>query len=42
MIEMLKASGHYPAFVIACIGGVIGLGMILFGLVVKLYLRIQE
>jgi hypothetical protein len=39
MIEMLKEMGHCPAFVVSCIGGGIGLGMILFGLIVKLYCR---
>ena len=39
MIEMLRETGHYPAFVASCIGGAIGLGMILFGLIVKLYCR---
>lgn len=39
MIEMLKETGHYPAFVVSCVGGAIGLGMILFGLAVKLYYR---
>jgi hypothetical protein len=39
MIEMLKETGHCPAFIFCCIGGVIGLGMILFGLAVKLYCR---
>ena len=35
MIEMLRESGHYPAFVAACIGGAIGLALIAFGLIVK-------
>ena len=39
MIETLKETGHYPAFVVSCIGGAFGLGMILFGLIVKLYCR---
>ena len=39
MIEMLKETGHYLAFVAACIGGAIGLGLIIFGLAVKLYYR---
>ena len=39
MIEMLRETGHYPAFVVSCIGGAIGLVMILFGLIVKLYCR---
>ena len=39
MIDMLRETGHYPAFVAACIGGGIGLAGILFGLAVKLYLR---
>jgi hypothetical protein len=39
MIEMLKETGHYPAFVAACIGGAIGLALLLFGLAVKLYYR---
>ena len=39
MIEMLKETVHYPAFVAACIGGAIGLGLIIFGLAVKLYYR---
>ena len=39
MIETLKETGHYPAFVIACIGAALGLALILFGLIVKLYYR---
>lgn len=39
MIEMLKETGHCPAFVVSCIGAAIGLGKILFGLIVKLYCR---
>ena len=39
MIETLKETGHYPAFIFCCIIGVIGLGMILFGFIVKLYYR---
>ena len=39
MIEMLRESGHYPAFVAACICGAIGLGLIIFGLAVKIYCR---
>ena len=39
MIEMLKEAGHCPAFIFCCIGAAIGLGIILFGLVVKLYCR---
>jgi|GEM_PF-6121548 len=39
MIKMLRETGHYPAFVAACIGGAIGLGLIIFGLIVKLYYR---
>jgi hypothetical protein len=39
MIEMLKETGHYPAFVAWCIVGAIGLAGILFGLAVKLYYR---
>lgn len=39
MIEMLKETGHYPAFVVWCIVGAIGLAGILFGLAVKLYYR---
>lgn len=39
MIEMLKETGHYPAFVVSCIGGAIGLGLIIFGLAVKIYYR---
>ena len=39
MIEMLRESGHYPAFIVSCIGGGIGLALILFGLAVKLYYR---
>lgn len=35
MIEMLKASGDYPAFVAYVIGAAIGLGMIALGLFVK-------
>lgn len=39
MIETLRETGHYLAFIASCIGGAIGLGMILFGLIVKLYYR---
>ena len=39
MIETLKETGHYPAFVVSCVGGAIALCMILFGLIVKLYYR---
>lgn len=39
MIEMLRETGHYPAFVASCIGGAIGLALLLFGLAVKLYYR---
>ena len=39
MIEMLRETGHYPAFVAACIGEAIGIGLFLFGLIVKLYYR---
>lgn len=39
MIEMLKETGHYPAFVAACIGGAIGIGLLVFSLAVKLYYR---
>ena len=39
MIEMLKETGHYPAFVAACIGEAIGIGLLFFGLAVKLYYR---
>jgi hypothetical protein len=35
MIEILKETGHYPAFVASCIGGGIGLALITFGLIVK-------
>ena len=35
MIEMLRESGHYPAFIASCIGGAIGLALIAFGLIVK-------
>ena len=35
MIEMLRESGHYPAFIASCIGGGIGLALIAFGLIVK-------
>ena len=36
MIDMLRESGHYPAFVAACIGGGIGLALIAFGLILKI------
>jgi hypothetical protein len=36
---MLKETGHYPAFVAACIGEAIGIGLLVFGLAVKLYCR---
>lgn len=39
MIEMLREAGHYPAFVASCIGGAIGLGLVIFGLAVKIYYR---
>ena len=39
MIETLRETGHYPAFVASCIGGGFGLALILFGLAVKLYLH---
>lgn len=39
MIEMLRETGHYPAFVAACIGEAIGIGLLVFGLVVKIYYR---
>ena len=39
MIEMLKETGHYPAFIFCCIGGAFGLGLIIFGLAVKIYCR---
>ena len=39
MIEMLRETGHYPAFVAACIGEAIGIGLLVFGLAVKLYYR---
>ena len=35
MIEMLRETGHYPAFIASCIGGGIGLALIAFGLIVK-------
>lgn len=35
MIEMLRESGHYPAFITCLIGGAIGLALIAFGLIVK-------
>lgn len=39
MIEMLRESGHYQAFIACCIVGAIGLALIAFGIAVKLYLR---
>lgn len=39
MIEMLRETGHYPAFIASCIVGAIGLALIAFGLAVKLYYR---
>ena len=39
MIETLRETGHYPAFVASCIGGGIALGLMIFGLAVKLYYR---
>ena len=39
MIEMLKETGHYPAFIASCIVTAIGLGMILFGFAAKIYYR---
>ena len=39
MIETLRETGNYLAFIASCIGAAIGLGMILFGLIVKLYCR---
>ena len=39
MIEMLKETGHYPAFVVCCVVGGIALGLLIFGLAVKLYYR---
>jgi hypothetical protein len=39
MIEMLKETGHYPAFVASCIGEAIGIGLLVFGLAVKIYHR---
>ena len=35
MIEMLKETGHYPAFVASCIGAALSLALILFGLIFK-------
>ena len=35
MIEMLRETGHYLAFIASCIGAAIGLGMIASGLFVK-------
>ena len=39
MIEMLRETGHYPAFVAACIGEAIGIGLLVFALAVKIYHR---
>ena len=36
MIEMLRETGHYPAFVLSCIGAALGLALILFGLIFKI------
>lgn len=36
MIEMLRETGHYPAFIACLIGLLIGLALIAFGLAVKL------
>lgn len=42
MIEMLKETGHYPAFVAACIGEAIGIGLLVFALGVKFCARLTE
>jgi hypothetical protein len=39
MIEMLRETGHYPAFIAYLIGLYLGLALIAFGLAVKLYLH---
>ena len=38
-MEMLRETGHYQAFVAACIGEAIGIGLLVFALAVKIYHR---